>query len=81
MEQKVLEFINKIANEKGIIVERDTDLFSEHVLDSLEIILLLTYLQDELKIEFVPEDLQYDNFQSVGSILRWLDSYQLDIKN
>lgn len=75
MEQKILGFINKIADEKGIIVERDTDLFSEHVLDSLEIITLLTYLQDELKIEFVPGDLQYDNFQSVDSILKWLDTY------
>lgn len=81
MEQKILEFINKIASEKGITVERDTDLFGNHVLDSLEIITLLTYLQDELGIEFAPEDLKFDNFQSVDSILKWLVTCQHDIND
>ncbi len=76
MEQKILEFINRIADQKGIVVERETDLFEDSILDSMEIITLLTYLQDEFQIEFAPEDLQYDNFQSVASILQWIESCQ-----
>lgn len=73
MKEKVQEYINKIALEKGIKVESETDLFAENILDSMEIILLLSYLQDEFQIEFSPEDLQYENYQTISSIVKWLD--------
>lgn len=73
MEQQIIDFLQDIASEKGVDVERDTDLFAYSILDSIGILKLLTYLDEELGIEFSTEDLQFNYFQSVDSILRWID--------
>ena len=72
MEQQIIDFLQNIASEKGVDVERDTDLFAYNILDSIGIFKLLTYLDEELGIEFSTEDLQFDYFQSVDSILEWI---------
>lgn len=72
MEQKIIDFIQNIASEKDIDVERDTDLFENYILDSFGILRLLAYLDEELGIEFSTEDLQFNYFQSVDSILKWI---------
>lgn len=72
MEQKIIDFIQNIASEKGVNVEKDTDLFAYNILDSMEILRLLAYLDEELGIEFSTEDLQFNYFQSVESILKWI---------
>lgn len=73
MKEKVRKYINKIAWKKGIKVQDETDLFAESILDSMEIISLLVYLQKEFAIDFSPEDLKYENYQTVNSISKWLN--------
>lgn len=73
MKEKVMEYIDRIAMGKGIKVQDETNLFDENILDSMEIISLLVYLQEEFAIEFSPEDLKYENYQTVNSIIKWLD--------
>lgn len=72
MEQKIIDFIQKIASEKGVEITRDTDLFANNVLDSMEIITLIAYIQEEFNVEFSAEDLQFDYFQTVDAILKWI---------
>ena len=72
MEQQIIDFIQNIASEKGVNVERDTDLFSHNILDSMGILMLLAYLDEKMGIEFSTEDLQFNYFQSVDSILKWI---------
>ena len=72
MEQQIIDFLQNIASEKGVDVERNTDLFAYNILDSIGIFKLLTYLDEELGIEFSTEDLQFNYFQSVDSILEWI---------
>ena len=71
MEQKIQEYIMKIAKKEGIDINEASDLFETGVLDSLRIIMLLTFLQDEFSIDFEMEDLDYKNFQSLQSIYEW----------
>ena len=72
MEKEVRNYIEKTAKQKGIEVSYDTDLFSNGVLDSLEIVSFLTYLETELNVSFAPDDLNFENFQSIDSILNWI---------
>lgn len=72
MEEVLIEYINEVAEGKNVKIERNTDLFEAGVLDSLEIIKLLSFLQDHSGFTFNPEDLQFENFQTVDSIITWL---------
>lgn len=73
MENKVKQYIMKAASEKGITVDHNTDLFESGVFDSLEIIEFLTYLEEELRISFEWDDLNYENFQSMDTIIQWIE--------
>ena len=74
MEQKIIDFIQNIAFENGLEggVTRDTDLFANNILDSMGIITLLSYIEEEFNIEFSVEDLQFDCFQTIDAILKWI---------
>ena len=74
MKEKIVAYINDIADGKGISVTEDTDLYETGVLDSVEIIMLLSFLQDELGVQFDSDDLNYENFQTVAAIVRWAES-------
>lgn len=71
MEQKIFDFVSDIARKKGEEITMTTDLFSNRILDSLEIISLLSFLQDEFSVSFSPEDLQFENYQTVERIIDW----------
>lgn len=72
MEKEVRNFIQKTAKQKGIEVSCNTDLFSSGVFDSLEIVSFLTYLETELNVSFATDDLYFENFQTINSILNWI---------
>ncbi len=72
MEEKIFDFIQKIAEKKGDTITKDTNLYEEGIIDSLEILSLLSFIQEEFGISFTPDDLKFENFDSVNSILEWL---------
>lgn len=69
MKKMIINFLSELAIEKGIIVTDDLDLFESGILDSMGIISLLAFLQDELNISINIENLQEEHFQTVRSIL------------
>lgn len=74
MKDKIIKFIEKCAMEKNKKITSRTDLFDEGILDSLGIIMLLTYLQEQFNLEFSPKDLDYNNFKTVEKIFTWIQS-------
>ena len=74
MEEKIFEFVRKIAEKKGDTITEETNLYEEGIIDSLEIISLLSFMQSELNITFSPEDLKFENFETVKSITDWVKS-------
>ena len=73
MEAKILAYIQGIAEKQGKKVEKGMDLFAAGILDSLEIISLLNFLQTEFNIKFSPEDLQFENYQTIEKIVGWAE--------
>jgi len=68
--ERIREYINKLASEKNISVNDDTDLFESGVLDSMGILQLLLYINDTLGITIPLEDLQTENFQTINAIIK-----------
>lgn len=74
MKDKILTYLEGISLDKGAVVDEKTDLFESGVLDSLGIISMLSFLQQEFKVSFSPDNLKFENFQSVDKIVDWLNS-------
>ena len=73
----ITEYIKKeiVRNEKASISE-DEDLLSSGVLDSLDILQLVAYIQDTFGIEVPDKDVVYENFHSINSLNDYLMQYQ-----
>lgn len=71
MEKKIFNYVKGIAAKKGVEIDEDSNLYNAGVLDSLDIITLLTFLQEEFNITFTPEDMNYEYYKNVHSIIAW----------
>jgi acyl carrier protein len=50
------------------VVDSDTLLLEEKVIDSMGVIELVAFLEETYKVEFIDDDLTVDNFKTIGSI-------------
>jgi acyl carrier protein len=50
------------------VVDSDTLLLDEKVIDSMGVIELVAFLEETYKVEFMDDDLTIDNFKTIGSI-------------
>lgn len=77
MEKKIIDYINKVAADKGIVVDETTNLYDSGIMDSMEIILFLSYLDEKLNIKIYLSDLDFENFKSLQSIQVWFHKIAL----
>ena len=65
MKEKIIEIIEDITGE---VVEEDTDLIDEGILDSFDIVSLLLELEEAFDIKIDVAELLPENFKSVNTI-------------
>ncbi len=65
MKEKIIEIIEDITGE---IVEEDTDLIEEGILDSFDIVSLLLELEEAFDVKIDVAELLPENFKSVNTI-------------
>ena len=65
MKEKIIEIIEDITGE---VVEEDTDLIEEGILDSFDIVSLLLELEEAFDIKIDVAELLPENFKSVNAI-------------
>jgi len=75
--KQVLEKILEFFRQKGIEVENTADVekvryLEEGWLDSFDLVDFLTYLEQEFNIEFQPEELQKDEFRTIGGVINFI---------
>jgi len=56
------------------VVDSDTLLLEEKVIDSMGVIELVAFLEETYKVEFVDDDLTVDNFKTNDSIVKLIIS-------
>lgn len=72
MEQVISEIIVEINPFDEFNI--DTDLFGEGILDSLSLIVLIEEIEKKLCITILEEDITIENFYSIRTIIKLLDS-------
>jgi len=74
MREKLLEIMEDIR--PGVDFEGHEDLVSARLLKSLDLMSLLSEIEDEFDVEIPVEDVVPENFESVDKILQLIESYK-----
>jgi acyl carrier protein len=77
---QILEKILDFFRQKGIDVDKEPDLENVRYLDrgwldSFDLIDFITYLESEFEIELPPEELQKDEFITIGGLIEIISHF------
>jgi acyl carrier protein len=66
IERRIIEFMQLELLESGVPVSREDDLLSGELLDSIAILRLAAFVEDEFQFQIQPADHVIENFQNVA---------------
>jgi acyl carrier protein len=73
----LLDYIKKelaVGSKRNI--QMDDDLLSAGIIDSLGVLQLVSFIEEQFNIQMPDEDVVLENFQSVNSLASYLDNFQ-----
>jgi acyl carrier protein len=73
----IVEFLAKEKSDAVDTIDNDSNLFEQGVLNSLQIISLVVFLEEKLGLSFDFDDLTEENLKSVSSIVDLILKYQV----
>ena len=65
---RVLAFLQRELLEPGVTIGRDAELLSGEVIDSIGVLRLAAFVEEEFQIDIQPSDFVIENFRSVAVI-------------
>lgn len=68
MEQELLKLINRISTKKDYDLSNQTNLFSEHILNSMNILDLIGFVEKHLNRRLNNDEIIMSNFSSIKAI-------------
>lgn len=74
MQEKLLEILRKVN--KAIPDDPTVNLLANHLLDSFDMVNLVTDIEKEFSIELDPEDILPENFASLQKIQELVEKYK-----
>lgn len=69
--EKLIEILKKIK--PGVDFENEKNLIDNHILESFDIIRLVTMVSDEFDVEITPMDIMPENFNSAESLMTLIE--------
>ncbi len=74
MREKLLQILSETC--PGVDFARETALIDDGILDSLDLVTLVTQMMDVFQVELDVEDLEPEHFNSVDAMLALIESRQ-----
>lgn len=65
---------NELAKGKKAVIQPDDDLLTEGIIDSLGILQLVSFLEEEFDLQVADEDVVLENFQSISALNTYLQT-------
>ena len=72
--QELLEYLSNHARDDLSEVTEDTELFSSGLIDSFAMVDLLLFLEKHTGTRLGPEDIDLDNLDTIGRIIKFAES-------
>ena len=66
--ERMLEWLNEDAPARGVVITADTPLFASRLLDSLKVLELIAFTEQEMDRAIPDSQIRMDNFQTVARI-------------
>lgn len=74
IEERLIKMITvEVSLDPTVEIVPETDLLLTGLVDSLGVVQIVGWIEDELGIEVDPLDVVLDNFQTVGQMLAYID--------
>lgn len=67
---------NEIMRNRNAKLNENEDLLSAGILDSLAILQLVAYIDETFGVQVPDEDVVYDNFKSINSLVGYLSQFK-----
>ncbi len=74
--EELLEILSEIK--PGVDFEKETNLVDDGILDSLDIISIISEVSEEYDVKIPPEDIVPENFNSAGAMKKLIDELAED---
>jgi len=72
----LMDFVkNEIMRNSNAKLDLDTDLLGAGILDSLGILQMVSFIEKTFNISVPDEDVVYDNFMSINTLVKYLQRY------
>ena len=65
--------VSEFLNDKPGTITVNDNLIEDGVIDSLAILMLIKYIEEQFSITIEPDDVTLDNFESVATITRLIE--------
>lgn len=76
---KIIEFIADVADlPDDMELNADTSLFNNHLLDSMNLVALVAFLEETFRIKVKPMDITIRNFDTVNLIFAYIKRQKMD---
>jgi acyl carrier protein len=72
--ETILSYILKeLADDLDLKITKETSLFQDRVLDSLNLVALINFMEKTFDIKIRPSEVNIENLDSVSNMLKFLD--------
>jgi len=71
-ETRIITFIERELLSPGETVNRDDDLLSGDIFDSIGVLRLAAFVEEDFKLEMQPSDFVIENFQTVAVLAQYI---------
>ena len=74
MQETLINYIKKeLAGDPGVALSAEDDLLNSGLIDSMGIMRLIAFIEEEFEVAIPPQDMVIDNFISVNAIAAYLE--------
>jgi acyl carrier protein len=73
--ETILEFLEDEADDlpDGVVIDADTSLFRDQLLDSMSLTSLITFLEETFSIKVGPMDIVFENLDTVNHMVAFIE--------
>ena len=74
MEAKIIDYIkSELAGDPNAALTADDDLLNSGLVDSMGVMRLIAFIEEEFNVKIPPQDLVIENFVSVSAMVAYLN--------
>jgi acyl carrier protein len=73
--EKILEFLSEEADDlpDGVVIDADTSLFRDQLLDSMSLTSLISFLEETFAIKVGAMDIVFENLDTVNHMIAYIE--------